>query len=138
MTTPSKFQLSLRNASVIDVNPNYTIDNLPDRLADDLAVLNCQIHNLLNCAPGQRGRIFDPQFGSLWLHFIQEPINDVTAKKMKIFMVQSLEKYVPSISIDYGNTQIVADLTIPGYLVRLAFSSPYAGRIQTATFNMSV
>jgi len=138
MAKPTNAQLSLRNAKVVDVNPQYTIDNLPDRLADDLAVLNCQLYNLLHCAPGQRSRIFEPTFGSLWLSFIHEPLLDITAKKMEIFMVQAIEKYIPDIKLDLSNTAIVADTSIPGYMVRLAFATPYAGRIQLATFDMSV
>ena len=135
----TNYQLRLDGASLIDVNPQYGIDNLPDRLPDDLAVTNSELYNLLNCSPGERGRIFEPTFGSLWLHFIDEPIHDLTAKKMEVFMIQSIERWIPQVTLDHTQTRILADLNIPGYVVKLFFNTPFSGSlIHQATFQLNV
>ena len=96
----NKYQLSLEGATWIDVNTSFGLDNLPDRLPDQLAITNCALYNLLNCAPGQRARTFQPTFGSEWLRFIQEPIVDNTAAKMESSMLDALDRWLPQIQID--------------------------------------
>jgi phage baseplate assembly protein W len=113
---------SLANAIWIDANPKYGLDTLPDRLPDAQAI-NCSLYNLFNCAPGQRSRIFQPTYGSLWLSFIHEPINDITAMKMQVYMIDAIKQWEPRIELDLRNTGITPDLKLPGYIVRVAFAS---------------
>ncbi len=134
----TNYQLKLQGATWIDVNSNFTVDDLPDRLPDQLAITHSSLFNLLNCAPGQRSRIFQPTFGSLWLHFIHEPILDITAKKMEIFMTQSIQKWLPQVVLDQSESRIDADLSIPGYRVVVAFSTPFAANLQQVKFTVSV
>lgn len=134
----TKFQLQLQGATWIDINPLYGMNNLPDRLPNQLAIANCALYNLLSCAPGQRARTFQPTFGSLWLRFIQEPISDNTAAKMQTFMVDSIEKWIPQILLDLSQTRIEADTSIPGYRVRISYSSPFANDPMQVRFEVSV
>lgn len=134
----TQYRLSLKGAKIIDVNPNFGIDNLPDRIPDNLAVTNSMLQNLLSCSPGERARIFSPDFGSLWRHFIQEPISDLTAKKMEIYMIQSLARWIPQISLDRTNTYISVAPDLPGYYVSLSFTTPYSVGTALATFNIQV
>jgi phage baseplate assembly protein W len=133
---PTNFQISLDGATLIDVNPNYGVDNLPDRLPDGLAITNCALYNLLNCAPGERARIFEPTFGSLWLHFLNEPIEEITAKKMEIFMVQSIEKWLPQIKVDRRSTLIIPDSALPGYKVRIGYATAFSSSAQQIAFQL--
>ena len=134
----SRVQLSLDNAVWIDVNPNYGKDNLPDRLPNQLAITNCALFNLLGCAPGQRARTFQPTFGSEWLRFIHEPIIDLTAAKMESSMLDSLERWLPQVSIDRGSTRIEADTSLPGYRVRIGFQSPFPNSPHQIRFEVLV
>ena len=134
----TNYSLSLAGASIIDVNPRYTQDNLPDRIPDGLALTNSMLQNLLSTTPGERARIFEPTFGSLWRHFIQEPIADITAKKMEIYMIQSIRKWIPQITLDQAATYILVTPELPGYYVNLVFSSPFAVGSALATFSIQV
>jgi phage baseplate assembly protein W len=124
MATLTQYQLSLNNAIWIDVNSQISINNLPDRVPDAIAIWNSSLFNLFNCYPGQRARTFQPRYGSFWLQFLQEPIGPATAAKMQIFMIQAIKEWEPRISLDMNNTSITADTMIPGYVVRIAFSMP--------------
>lgn len=134
----TNYQLKLAGATWIDVNTNFGLDSLPDRLPNQLAITNCSLYNLLNCAPGQRSRTFQPTYGSLWLAFIHEPILDNTAAKMESMMIDSIEQWVPQIILDHAGTKIQADTGIPGYRVRIAFSTPFVNDPQQVKFEVSV
>lgn len=124
MQSPTQFQLSLSNAIWIDINTQYTQNNLPDRIPDSVAVISSSLYNLFNCVPGERSRTFQPEYGSRWRQFIHEPISDQTAAKMEIFMIQAIQRWEPRITLDLPNCAINADTSIPGYIVRIAFYMP--------------
>lgn len=113
---PTAYQLSLAGATWIDANSQYTQNNLPDRLPDDLAIKGA-LYNLFNCPIGARGKIFQPEYGSEWYYFLQEPIDASTAAKMRIAMIQSLARWEPRIVLDYSKTSITPDYNLPGYIV---------------------
>ncbi len=124
MVAPTNYQLGLSNAIWIDINTQYSLNNLPDRIPDTQAVVNSSLYNLFNCQPGERGRTFQPEYGSRWRQFIHEPICDATAAKMEIFMVEAIRRWEPRITIDPTYTSITPDTSIPGYVVRIAFTMP--------------
>lgn len=116
--------MNILNASWVDVNTNFTLNKLPDQLVDYDAILKCSLFNLFNCVPGQRGRIFEPTYGSSWMHFLQEPISEMTARKIRILMLNDIKKWEPRVAVDSGSTYILPDMTVPGYKVRLALILP--------------
>lgn len=134
----SSYQLSLQNAIWVDVNSRFTLDNLPDRLTDSLSISNSSLFNLFNTSPGQRARTFQPEYGSLWMHFIHEPITDLTAAKMEIFMVDSIVKWEPRIQLDKQNTRITANTNLPGYEVQVAFNLPNIAGLQQIQFQLAL
>ena len=121
MATVTNYQLSLNGATWIDVNTLFTINGQPDRLPDVLAVQN-SLYNLFNCPIGARSRIFQPDYGSMWYQFLQEPLDQSTANKMQIAMIQAIARWEPRITVDFSNSFVTPDLTLPGYQVRIAFS----------------
>lgn len=120
----TNFQLNLQDASWIDVNSQLGMNSLPDRIPDTQAIIYSSLYNLFNCVPGERGRTFQPEYGSRWRQFLQEPIVDSTAAKMELFMIQSIKRWEPRITLDLPNTYITPDTSLPGYVVRIAFSMP--------------
>lgn len=132
----TSYETQLKDATWIDVNPRYGQDNLPDRLPDGLAIVKASLYNLLNCAPGERSRTFQPTYGSLWRQFIHEPICDMTAMKMETFMVKAIEHWEPRIQLDTSGTRILPDNNLPGYQVRLAFYLPNIPGLQSLQFNV--
>jgi phage baseplate assembly protein W len=117
----TSYQISLTGATWIDANSLFTINSSPDLLPDVLAVQN-SLYNLLNCTIGARSRIFQPQYGSMWTQFLQEPLDQSTANKMQVAMIQAIGRWEPRITIDYSNSFVTPDNSLPGYQVRIAFS----------------
>jgi phage baseplate assembly protein W len=117
----TNYQISLNNATWIDVNSLFTLNGNPDRLPNVLAVQN-SIYNIVNCPIGARSRIMQPTYGSLWYQFLQEPIDQSTANKMNVAMIQALQRWEPRITLDNSNSYVSPDLTLPGYQVRIAFT----------------
>lgn len=116
----TEFQCSLTGAIWVDTNTQFNKNNLPDRLPDGLAIIYGSLYNLLSCTPGERGRTFQPEYGSQWHRFLQEPIDNITADQMKISMIQSISRWEPRLKIDFANTSITPDLTLPGYYVKIS------------------
>ena len=112
----------LTGAVWIDINTNFTQNVLPDRIPDSYAIIYSSLVNLFSCEVGQRGRTFQPEYGSLWLRYLQEPLTEVTARAMEMGMLQAVRRWEPRININMANTRITPDHTLPGYKVRLAFT----------------
>jgi phage baseplate assembly protein W len=119
MTQPTAYMLSLRGATWVDVNTLVSQDNLPDRIPDSLSITHSSLRNLFNCNIGERGKIFQPEYGSEWRLFLQEPIDLVTAAKMRIAMIQAIARWEPRLTLNYSQCSITPNLSIPGYEVRI-------------------
>jgi len=135
MTQPTLFQLSLTGATWIDVNSQFTVNSLPGRVPDELAIAN-SIFNLLNCPIGARSRTFQPQYGTLWYQFLQEPIDDVTSRSIRVAFFQALAQWEPRITIDMTNSFVQPDLSIPGYNLRLSYTTQLSSLKQSASYNL--
>lgn len=118
-TTP--YQLELANAVWVDVNSQFTIDSNPDRLPDVLAIAN-SIYNLLNSPLGSRSRIFQPEYGASLYQFLQEPLDQSTANKIRIGFIQALARWEPRITLDLANSYVRPNYNMYGYDVRIAYS----------------
>lgn len=134
----TNYQLSLEGARWIDVNTQYGLNNLPDRLSDDQAIVYSSLYNLFNCVPGQRARTFQPTYGSIWLQFIHEPISSLTAQKMEIFMIKAIQKWEPRIKVDLTRSSVIEDTNIPGYRVRISYTMPGSSSSQQVNFDVPI
>lgn len=132
-------QTNLLEATWIDVNTNFQLNELPDRITDNLAIVRSSLYNLFNCVPGQRGRTFQPTYGSSWLYFLQEPISAMTARKIEMLVFQDIVKWEPRIQIDHTSTYIQPDFSIPGYRIRIGLIFPnLPGVIPSIEFEVQV
>lgn len=138
MPDPTLYQTQLADALWVDVNTNYGLNTLPDRVPDDLAIVKSSLFNLFNCTPGQRSRTFQPTYGSYWLQFLQEPLCDMTAMKMETFMIQAIQRWEPRIKIDLSSTSIKPVPELPGYTVRIAFVMPNVPGSQQLQFSVPI
>jgi phage baseplate assembly protein W len=134
----SNYKFNVGTATWVDVNTRVTQDSLPDRVGDDVAIIHSSLFNLMNCMPGQRSRIFQPEYGSLWMSFINEPISDVTAAKMQLMLFESIKRWEPRVQLDLDRSSIDPDTNIPGYRVRLVFRMPNLASTQQIQFEVSV
>lgn len=135
MAIITDYQLSLNDAVWIDVNSRFTVDASPDRLPDALAVGN-SIFNLLNCPIGARARIFQPEYGTLLWQFIQEPLDQSTANKIQTSFLQAIARWEPRITVDFSNSYVQANTSLPGYNVRIAYSLNLNSRPAALSFNI--
>jgi phage baseplate assembly protein W len=132
----TNWQYSTAGATWIDANSQFTQNGAPDLLPDSFAISN-SIYNILNCAIGGRGRIFQPEYGSLWYQFLQEPIDQVTANKMNLSTIQALQRWEPRILIDNSNSYINPNYSLPGYDVRVAFTVLLTSQKSQVTFQLN-
>jgi phage baseplate assembly protein W len=134
MTQPTGYQLDVgAGATWIDVNSQFTMDSRPDRLPDVLAVSN-SIYNLLNSPLGSRSRIFQPEYGASLYQFIQEPLDQSTANKIRIGFIQALARWEPRITLDMANSYVNANSDVYGYDVRIAYSLNLNARPASMSF----
>ena len=134
MAQISNFQIQLAGATWIDINSLFTMNTLPDRLPDSLAIQYGSIFNLFNCSIGERSRIFQPEYGMLWREFLQEPIDQITANKMQMGMLQALARWEPRINVNLGTSYITPDMSLPGYQVGISFTFGITSQRQAMTF----
>lgn len=130
------YQLSLDGATWIDVNSRFTLDANPDRLPDVLAIAN-SLYNLLNCPIGARSRIFQPEYGTMLYQFLQEPLDNSTAKKIRIAFLQAIARWEPRITVDFSNSYVLPDMSLPGYNVRIAYSLNLNQKQSAIAFNLT-
>ncbi len=135
MPAVSNYQTSLDNATWIDVNALFTINGLPDRLPDELAVQN-SLYSIFNCPIGARSRIFQPEYGALWIQFLQEPLDQTTADKMQIALIQAVARWEPRITIDFTNSFVTPDTSIQGYQVRISYALNISGKKSSVQFSV--
>jgi phage baseplate assembly protein W len=131
---PTAAQLSLQNANWIDTNTLVTQNGLPDRLPDVLSINYCSLINLLFCPIGARSRTFNPTYGCVLFQLLQEPIDDGTAALIQMGFIQAIQRWEPRISIDFNNTTVTPDFSIPGYQIQLAYTINLTGVSVTQTF----
>jgi phage baseplate assembly protein W len=120
MVQPTNYQLSLNGAIWIDVNSQFTVNSNPDRLPNVLAVSN-SIFNILNTIPGQRSRIFQPTYGASLYQFLQEPLDQTTANKIRIGFIQALGLWEPRITLNLAQCYVNADFAAVGYDVGISY-----------------
>ncbi len=102
-------------ATYVDVNPVVQLGT-PDLVYDSDAILSA-IRNLLMCPIGARGRIFNPNFGSLLYKLLQEPFDEVTANNIDQATRQAIRTWEPRVEI--VNCQTIPDESMPGYQIHL-------------------
>lgn len=118
----SNHQLSINGARWIDLNTMISVNDLPDRLPDDVCIVACSFVNLLNCSIGARSKTFEPTYGTMLYHYLQEPIDDITAESIRISLIQAIGKWEPRVRLDYGKSQVTPEFALPGYRIHLAFT----------------
>lgn len=116
---PTNFELSLSGATWVDVNTRVTQNPLPDRIPDSMAIVDSSFYNLFNCPIGNRGKIFQPEYGSELYWFLQQPTDAVTAAQMRIALVQAIARWEPRVTLDFSKTFIKPIYELPGYLIRI-------------------
>lgn len=104
----------------LDVNSNMSLNGRPDLLADIKALVN-SLFNLFSCPIGARGPIFEPEYGSMLISMLQEPMDALSANKIKASLIQSVQKWEPRIEIILNQTAVTPDYNNNAFRVTLVF-----------------
>jgi phage baseplate assembly protein W len=123
---------------MIDINPNYLQDEtqLSDTLSGSLAITNGALFSILNTTPGEQANIFQADVGSFWRTYLQEPISDTTAAKIQLEILDSIEKWLPTITLNRAASHVAADFKLPGYRVFIHYTSPDVTGIQSVNWEI--
>ena len=132
----TQYQTSVNGAYWIDVNTLVSMNSMPDRLPDEQGITYSSLFNLFNCPIGGRGRIFEPTYGSILYQILQEPVDELSTQTIQIGFIQAIARWEPRIVIDYSNTYVLADYTMPGYRIRLAYTVNLSKQRISQDFNL--
>jgi len=121
----------------IDVNPDPS-NSKGDLLYEKDAVVFGSLRNLFSCPEGDRGRIFRPNYWTSLFNLLQEPMDTLTAARIRMAVVQEAQAWEPRIEVLAGLTQVLPVPTLPGYKVILGFRIVGEGQAQQATFILPV
>ena len=105
----------------LDLNTKADFDGNPDLLPDVMAISN-SLWNLFRCPIGSRGPIFQPEYGTYILQLVHEPLDEITANKIRIFVIQAIQRWEPRIHIDMSRTTVVPDSKIPAFRARIYYT----------------
>lgn len=109
------------NVVWLDVNSRLAIDYKPD-LLPNIQAINNSLYNLLRCPIGARGPIFQPEYGTILYRLIHEPLDPVTANKIRIAFIQAIQRWEPRVILDMNRTTVQTNYTIAGYLITLYYT----------------
>lgn len=119
---PSKPLPSLKTSDAIwlDVNTLISVSPLPD-LVPDVQAINNSIYNLFRCPIGARGPIFQPEYGSGLMALLHEPLDTITANKIKMFLFQAIQRWEPRINLDMTNSYVQANPNANSFIAQIAY-----------------
>ena len=124
----------LRGASYIDIVTTISASAW-DLLPDLDSVRYSSFVNLFNCPIGDRGRIFQPRYGSNLIMLLQEPIDYTTAMRIKGALFRAVERWDPRVRILPALSYVIEDESLPGYWGRLVVQDNIHNTGRTAQFD---
>lgn len=105
----------------LDVNTLMNVNGRPD-LLPDVQAINNSLYNLFRCNVGARGPIFEPEYGTNLMKLIHEPIDNITANKIRLFLIQAIQRWEPRIIIDLSRTTVKPDLNTNSFRVQVYYT----------------
>lgn len=120
----------------LDLNSLMGINTKPDLLPNFSAIFN-SLYNLFSCPIGSRGPIFEPEYGTILYKLLHEPLDYMTANKIRVALIQAIQRWEPRIELDMANTSVVPDYALPGYRINLAYLILATNAYGQGTFTLS-
>ncbi len=126
---------NIRKTSVVwlDVNSRLGADLKPDLLSN-IQAINNSLYNLLRCPIGARGPIFQPEYGTILYRLLHDPLDPITANKLRIAFIQAIQRWEPRINIDMERSAVIPNYAIAGYEVKIYYTLATTLEQGTATF----
>lgn len=126
------------NAVFVDVNPRLGSNSYAELIYDEVAVVQGSILNLLQCPVGDRGMLFQPEYGTPYFSSLQDPLDVVTAMQLRAQVIQSLERWEPRIDLVHSQTTAQIDYSLPGYVLTVSFVLKVSRRPGRTIVNLPV
>jgi phage baseplate assembly protein W len=82
--------------------------------------LNMDIDNILECP--KKSFMFNRGFGSQIKSILFEPMNDLTANKLKILFIEAIQAWEPRVRLDFQNSVVVPYPDIHQYVAYLIYT----------------
>lgn len=117
----------------LDINTRlgegFNQDLLPNVLA-----INNSIYNLFRCPIGARGPIFQPEYGTSLIRLLHEPLDYITAHKIRMVSIQAIQRWEPRVDVDVARSTVQPDFNLPGFNVSIVYTIVASGTLGLATF----
>lgn len=98
-------QTQIVNVVWLDVNTKLGESPKPDLLPNFFAINN-SLYNLFRCPVGARGPIGQPEYGVNLINLIHEPLDYITANRIRIVLIQAIQRWEPRIIVDMTRTRV--------------------------------
>jgi phage baseplate assembly protein W len=117
----------------LDVNSRIATNGKPD-LLPNIQAINNSLFNLFATPIGTRGPIFQPEYGTGLYHILHEPLDLITSNKIKIVLIQAIQRWEPRIELDLNRTTVAPDYERAAFIVQVSYNLVGLRDNETATF----
>ncbi len=124
------------NVVWLDVNSRMGESLKPD-LLPNVQAINNSLYNLLRCPIGARGPIFQPEYGTLLYRLLHEPLDPITANKIRISFIQAIQRWEPRIDINMEKSSVVPNYAQASFTVTIYYTIVSEAQQGVATFSLS-
>lgn len=118
MSTSVLPQFQISNVVWLDINTLIDLNGKPD-LVSNIQAINNSLYNLFTCPIGARGPIGQPEYGTGLMNLIHEPMDYITANKIRVVFIQAIQRWEPRIEIDMLRTRVDPDINTASFHVQI-------------------
>ncbi len=129
-------QTQIEDVVWLDVNSRLSKNGRPD-LLPNVQAINNSLYNLFTSPVGSRGPIFQPEYGTSIYSILHEPLDLITSNKLRMVLIQSIQRWEPRIELDLNRTSVIPDYRRSAFVVQVAYNLVGVSRSDTATFLLS-
>lgn len=118
----------------VDVNSALGLNGQSELLTNEHAI-NGSLYNLFMCQIGTRA--WQPTYGSDLPKLLWEPIDAITAQRIRIAIITAIREWEPRVELMPGRSNITPNYTHVGYDVLLVYKIKSSGQTVTAEFTFT-
>ena len=112
---------------------NFRVNSTPEELVVDAESINQNILSIFETPVGSKW--FRPTIGSLVAKYLFEPIDGITAERLRSEMLHTLETN-GEFRVKFDDIEVVPDPAHEQYYVRISYSSPALNNKYSFDFNL--
>lgn len=119
-----------------DLNRNFGEAGAPDLLFDSKAISQ-SLYNIFLTSIGEAGPIHDPELGSGLPELLHEPLDEITALKVRAASIQAAQRFETRIEVQTGSCAVFIDKDLPGFRIYLVYVIKQTGELTSSQFNLT-